>query len=454
MLQSFAKARARPARLDALEALIAAEPGLERTLGTIVELAARSVAPLATQQAGRAEVTTIARADAATWVARMFLGAVEQPTPAHPRLDCAPLFGSPYPAERAKLRCMLAYFEALSPPVPPAAGASPPVPAAAGASPPVPAAAGVSPPVPAAAGVSPAVPAAAGVSPPVPAAAGVSPPPLARLPAGTLRVERVVMPVRDAAAWRADRSPLLPLEVFAAGAIEDAPACRQVDFANRFLGGGVLSGGNVQEEIRFAVAPEHLAMMIVSPMMRDDEAIVMSGCESFAATRGYGGTLAYAGHYRDPCPRLADGTPDLEMVAIDAVDYRRGNPNLQYLEPAVLRELGKARAGFSFRARASMVADGASDAAAREVPRSIATGNWGCGAFHGDPPHKAIVQWLAASAEGRAIRYYSFGDPRVGDLAAFARDATTRLGTVGALFERLLASAGVDGSALYRTLLA
>lgn len=27
----------------------------------------------------------------------------------------------------------------------------------------------------------------------------------------------------------------------------------------------------------------------------------------------------------------------------------------------------------------------------------IATGNWGCGAFGGDPELKAIIQWLAAS---------------------------------------------------------
>jgi len=27
----------------------------------------------------------------------------------------------------------------------------------------------------------------------------------------------------------------------------------------------------------------------------------------------------------------------------------------------------------------------------------IATGNWGCGAFGGDPEIKSIIQWLAAS---------------------------------------------------------
>ncbi|MBA2538379.1 MAG: hypothetical protein H0V17_01985 [Deltaproteobacteria bacterium] len=385
--RGFNAARAHPAPLDGLEALIAAEPALEGTLDTIVELARREVPPLSMHAVGRAEATTISRADAATWVARMVVGSVQQPE-GHPRLDCAPLLGSPYPAERAKLRSMLAYFERI-------------------------------------------------------AAEG--------LPSGTLRVERVVVPARSADDWRSDRSPLTSLDVFAEGAIEDAPQCRQVDFANRFLGGGVLSGGNVQEEIRFAVAPEHLAMMIVSPMMRDDEAIVMTGCESFATTRGYGGTLAYAGHYRDPCPRLADGTPDLELVAIDAVDYRRGNPNLQYLEPAVLRELGKARAGFARDDHATGVA---APGVAAPRNRAIATGNWGCGAFHGDPPHKAVLQWLAASAEGRAIRYYSFGDPRVGDLAGFARAARERSFTVGALFDRVVATAGCDGAALYRLLLA
>ena len=27
----------------------------------------------------------------------------------------------------------------------------------------------------------------------------------------------------------------------------------------------------------------------------------------------------------------------------------------------------------------------------------VATGNWGCGAFGGDPEVKAVIQWLAAS---------------------------------------------------------
>lgn len=370
-LAELAAARARPASLDAVAALLGTEPALERAVHAIVELAKRDVAPLDTHLVGRAQLTAMAREDAATWLARMFLGAVEPAAALHPELDCAALLGTAIPAERAKLRCMLAYFER------------------------------------------------------------------AELPRGTLRFERVVVAGRDAEAWATDTSPLLPIDVRETGAIEDAHDCRQVDFANRFLGGGVLRGGNVQEEIRFAVAPELLVGMIVSPVMRHDEAIVMAGSERFAAYRGYGGTLAYGGPLADPAPRLADGAPDVELVAIDAIDYRRGDPALQFSEAAVIRELCKARAGFARDAQ----------------QRPIATGNWGCGAFCGDPPHKAILQWLAASAEGRSLRYYTFGDVRVGDLAGFAREAIDKLGTVGALYERVTAVAR-GGSSLYRAILA
>uniref|UniRef100_A0A803M5H4 PARG catalytic Macro domain-containing protein n=1 Tax=Chenopodium quinoa TaxID=63459 RepID=A0A803M5H4_CHEQI len=39
----------------------------------------------------------------------------------------------------------------------------------------------------------------------------------------------------------------------------------------------------------------------------------------------------------------------------------------------------------------------------------IATGNWGCGAFGGDPEVKTVIQWLAASQALRPfILYYTF----------------------------------------------
>ena len=49
----------------------------------------------------------------------------------------------------------------------------------------------------------------------------------------------------------------------------------------------------------------------------------------------------------------------------------------------------------------------------RALLRPVATGNWGCGAYGGDPQLKAILQWAAVSAAGRpAMLYHPFGDRR------------------------------------------
>ena len=46
--------------------------------------------------------------------------------------------------------------------------------------------------------------------------------------------------------------------------IEDDMNSVHVDFANKSLGGGVLSGGYVQEEIYFARRPELIALVVIS----------------------------------------------------------------------------------------------------------------------------------------------------------------------------------------------
>lgn len=46
--------------------------------------------------------------------------------------------------------------------------------------------------------------------------------------------------------------------------------------------------------------------------------------------------------------------------------------------------------------------------------RPVATGNWGCGVFRGDPELKAVIQWVAASAAGcPVVVYHTFGDRRM-----------------------------------------
>jgi len=324
---------------------------------------------------GTPSKTSIARSTAAGWVAHMLLGTLPQPGHGWNGLDACRLFASERPQDRARLRCILEYFDRIA----------------------------------------------------------------ERAPQGRFEVERVVTPAPTSLAWAAETAPLTPLVVDRTGTIEDAAGHRQVDFANAYLGGGVLRSGCVQEEIRFSMAPELLTAMIVSPCMGADEAIVMRGAERFALTRGYASTLKYAGPFHDPTARTEDGTPDVELVAIDAMDYRRTDATAQYTEAAMLRELGKARAGWARDPRM--------------LP--VATGNWGCGAFRGDPCLKAIVQWIAASVEGRTLRYCTFDDPRVGALGAFVSRARAQVGTAGALWVRLRAVAAQGGGeALYARVLA
>lgn len=49
---------------------------------------------------------------------------------------------------------------------------------------------------------------------------------------------------------------------------------------------------------------------------------------------------------------------------------------------------------------------------------AIATGNWGCGAFHGNPKLKVLIQLMAAAVAGRSMVYFTFGDTNLRDEVA------------------------------------
>ena len=46
-----------------------------------------------------------------------------------------------------------------------------------------------------------------------------------------------------------------------------------MDFANKYIGGGVLGHGLVQEEIRFIVAPELIVTLLLTEELSDDECL-------------------------------------------------------------------------------------------------------------------------------------------------------------------------------------
>merc|ERR1719215_2164005 len=89
---------------------------------------------------------------------------------------------------------------------------------------------------------------------------------------------------------------------------EAAPQLAHADFANMFIGGGVLSGGCVQEEIRFSICPELCVTMLVCPCMLEEEAIQVLGGEQFSKYTGYMFSMRYGGDHRDEAERLPDGT--------------------------------------------------------------------------------------------------------------------------------------------------
>lgn len=50
-----------------------------------------------------------------------------------------------------------------------------------------------------------------------------------------------------------------------------------MDFANQYIGGGVLGHGAVQEEIRFLICPELIASRLFCEAMLDHESIIITG---------------------------------------------------------------------------------------------------------------------------------------------------------------------------------
>ncbi|EDV45739.2 poly(ADP-ribose) glycohydrolase [Drosophila erecta] len=197
--------------------------------------------------------------------------------------------------------------------------------------------------------------------------------------------------------WSQSVAPLghVPLHVNAEGTIEDEGiGLLQVDFANKYLGGGVLGHGCVQEEIRFVICPELLVGKLFTESLRPFESLVMLGAERYSNYTGYAGSFEWSGNCEDSTPRDSSGRRQTAIVAIDALHFAQSHH--QYREDLMERELNKAYIGFVHW----MVTP----------PPGVATGNWGCGAFGGDSYLKALLQLMVCAQLGRPLAYYTFGN--------------------------------------------
>lgn len=210
------------------------------------------------------------------------------------------------------------------------------------------------------------------------------------------------------------------------GVIEDANGMLQVDFANRVPGGGVLGRGCVQEEIRFATCPELLVSRLICDAMSDMEVIYINGAAQFSAYTGYAASFAY----NRSLPVTGVGCRDVSLVAMDAVNFSRIGSQNQYQPNWIERETNKAIVAFG-GSRLSILPSVTSG--------PVSTGNWGCGAFEGDPELKLLIQWIAASFSGRDLLYFAFGNADlVRNFQALSTDLEASRCTVSQLYNALL----------------
>jgi len=163
--------------------------------------------------------------------------------------------------------------------------------------------------------------------------------------------------------------------------------------------------------------------------MLPNEAITIVGAEQYSLYKGYGLKLKYGGHNKQQCRRHdKDGTPLVAITAMDALDFRGMDNRLsEQMSPTnILRDLEKAAAAFA----------PVDEEQLRTWPL-IATGNWGCGAFGGSAPLKAVLQWIAASEGGRRIRYFPFDVPIGPSFSNLTRTLCAHEATVGDVYQAL-----------------
>ncbi|GMT25982.1 hypothetical protein PFISCL1PPCAC_17279, partial [Pristionchus fissidentatus] len=248
-----------------------------------------------------------------------------------------------------------------------------------------------------------------------------------KMPTGTLTYSRQAWDSANDERRGYDKwdDPLSDLLVTDEGLIEEMDGCLQVDFANQYIGGGVMNSGAVQEEIRFLCCPEMLVSLLLCQVMQPNEAILIQGAQQFSGYTGYSDSTKYVSmEVRRDEPRDRYGRARSYLIAIDAIRFQ--NVNSQYRQACITREIKKAYAGYMLVGP---------DAAARP----IATGNWGCGVFNGDKELKSLIQLIAASKAGRPMIYITFKDKQFAMFLSQIYDVLKESGiTNGVLFDLLI----------------
>ena len=201
---------------------------------------------------------------------------------------------------------------------------------------------------------------------------------------------------------------LCDIQIIEQGSMFNTEAKFCIDFANKYIGGGALSGGCVQEEILFAVEPEAIVSMLLMEVMDDNDAIRIDNLIQYSNYSGY----AFSFKYEESAIKDEQNLIRHNIIAIDAVElFNSGGVD----QDSVMRDLIKAYVGFNLI--------NFDDKDVAKMTKTISSGNWGCGAFGGDYELKFIQQWLAATYAGvEKLYYYTFGENEMNTIVKYKEE--------------------------------
>lgn len=197
---------------------------------------------------------------------------------------------------------------------------------------------------------------------------------------------------------------LCEINIYEKGSMFNRKATYAVDFANRYIGGGVLRGGCVQEEILFATHPELICSMAFMEVMGPNDAIRIDNAIKYSESSGYNQSFCFKKNAITQINEASLDGPD-RIIAMDAVVEGRTN---QFDKRNIKRDIHKAFVCFH------LINFDKND----KEEKSVSTGNWGCGAFGGDHELKFIQQWIAASFAGvKRLDYYTSNKPEMKNIS-------------------------------------
>ena len=221
---------------------------------------------------------------------------------------------------------------------------------------------------------------------------------------------------------------LCEINVIEEGSLFDGKASYCIDFANKYIGGGALTGGSVQEEILFAVEPEAIISMLFMEVMDENDAIGIFNTIEYSKSTGYGYSVKF------DKSAITDDLKEIKkhrIIAIDAV-VSRGFFNYIFdkgqIQRDIIRDIHKAYVGFNL---INLEEE-------KDFEKIISTGNWGCGAFGGNHELKFIQQWISASFAGvKRLDYYTFADIKMKNAAKHYNDIKNKYQKANALYEAI-----------------